>query len=398
MHRNFRNSIYASRCHRAGRAAGLSPLLPLLLSAVRAAAPPPPGGGGRQLLQQVIQSAASSAWSNAAPTRPWQALQGAPSALAVLESAAPVRPLQVIQSALPVRPLQTLAGRPGVYWLQNSQAVTNLQNAAASLGVPGAVGGGPGPSSDSQEAAEEVVQPAWAESRALSRRRRSLDADVEEVPDAEDLLDEAAQQMVEAPPSTSGEKGSGRQEKALQYLNMGGGYLAVGPEAGEFSALELDEAGLTLADEDGNELLSRAAPFRNRNQPDSPIYYIRLPPSPYVLVPGVGYVSSPGRRPLGGISAAAPPPPPPQVAPASSPFYNLPLAFMSNGKPTGVYQPSWGQPQRPHRPAARPPPQQSAMFSLNKGPYVFNGRPSDIFILRDSYDTLYGDALSSFYP
>ncbi|KAE8737186.1 hypothetical protein FOCC_FOCC017356 [Frankliniella occidentalis] len=380
----------------------LSPLLALLLSAVRATTPPSPGSpgpGARQLLQQVIQSAASSAWSNTSPTRPWQAFQNAPSALSVITSAAPVRPLQVIQSQLPVRPLQTLAGRPGVYWLQNSQAVTSLQNAAANFGMPSLSGGGsPGASSDSGEL-EEVVAPAWQnESPTLShrRRRRSLADDVQGVADADDLLDEAAEQMVAAPTPSNGEK-SGRQEKALQYLNMGGGYLAVGPEAGEFSALELDEAGLALADEDGNELLSRAAPFRNRNQPDSPIYYIRLPPSPYVLVPGVGYVSSPNRRPLGGLSAPAPPPPPPS-APAASPFYNLPLAFMSNGKPTGVYQPSWGPPQRPQRPAVRPPPQQSAMFSLNKGPYVFNGRPSDIFILRDSYDTLYGDALSSFYP
>lgn len=201
-------------------------------------------------------------------------------------------------------------------------------------------------------------------------------------------------------PRVPQEKLTSRQEKALQYLNMDG-YLTMNPmvQPGEFSPLELDEAGLTLADEDGNELLSRAAPFRHRNQPDSPIYYIRLPPSPYVLVPGVGYVSAPNRRPLGAM--AAPAPPPPQSA-GSSPFYNLPLAFMSNGKPTGVYQPSWSPaapPQRPVRPASRPPQQQQApMFSLNKGPYVFNGRPSDIFILRDSYDTLYGDALSSFYP
>ncbi|XP_034248347.1 uncharacterized protein LOC117649569 [Thrips palmi] len=319
------------------------------------------------------------------------ALQGATSLspLATLQSAVPIRPLQNIESQLPVRPFQSLQGRPGIAWLQNSRPVNAIQSAALTIAVDES-----GPRDQLLDAlAENAAPPATSR-----RRRRSLDSDVL----ADDMLSDAAEEMASAP----AEKVSSRQEKALQYLNMDG-YLAVNPmvQQGEFSPLDLDEAGLTLADEEGNELLSRAAPFRHRNQPDSPIYYIRLPPSPYVLVPGVGYVSSPNRRPLGGMAsmAAAAPPPPPQSA-GGSPFYNLPLAFMSNGKPTGVYQPSWGpsaqpmaQPQRPVRPA-RPPQQQAAMFSLNKGPYVFNGRPSDIFILRDSYDTLYGDALSSFYP
>lgn len=376
-------------CRRAGRSAGLSPLsplLPLLLSLARAATPPPAPASARQLLQQVFQSAVV----NAVPVRPLQALQGAASIspLATLQSAVPLRPLQNIESQLPVRPFQSLQGRPGITWLQNSRPVNALQNAALTIAVDES-----GPRDMIQAMAESAVPPSPPSRR---RRRRSLDDDVL----SDDMLEAAAEELVQAP--MPAEKLAGRQEKALQYLNMDGYLAAVNPmQAGEFSPLELDEAGLTLADEDGNELLSRAAPFRHRNQPDSPIYYIRLPPSPYVLVPGVGYVSSPPRRPLGGMAPS--PPPPPQPA-GSSPFYNLPLAFMSNGKPTGVYQPSWSpaaQPQRPVRPAvqARPPPQQqAAVFSLNKGPYVFNGRPSDIFILRDSYDTLYGDALSSFYP
>lgn len=61
--------------------------------------------------------------------------------------------------------------------------------------------------------------------------------------------------------------------------------------------------------------ISRAIPDRNF---ESPIYYIRLPPIPYSYVPGFGYISH----------ADAP----------SNTFVNLPINFVSNGKPSTVYR------------------------------------------------------------
>lgn len=50
---------------------------------------------------------------------------------------------------------------------------------------------------------------------------------------------------------------------------------------------------------------------------DSPIYYIKLPPMPYSFVPGLGYMPLDHRT--------------------SNPV-NLPINFLSNGKPTTVYR------------------------------------------------------------
>lgn len=151
----------------------------------------------------------------------------------------------------------------------------------------------------------------------------------------------------------------------------------------------------------GGELtnqLARTEPHKvSSHYPNSPIYYIRLPPSPYVFVPGLGYVS------------------PPQTSgfAAYNPLINLPVDFVSNGKPTSVYQ--WSPhtspvplipaptpapttttttTQRPYKPKPKP---DSSVTNL-KGPYLFNGKPSSIFIMRNPYATLLNDALQSFYP
>ncbi|XP_025421592.1 angiomotin-like [Sipha flava] len=167
-------------------------------------------------------------------------------------------------------------------------------------------------------------------------------------------------------------------------------------------------------------LSSRARPAK----PDSPVYYIRLPPQPYMYVPGYGYVSQPTRLE-----------PPPFTQRPHSPFLNLPLDFVSNAKPVGIYtlpqqhqnnqqlhqhnhhhhQPLQQQqqqqpPSRP-KPNRRPPqpvpstlaprPQQppdSPIYNLDKGPYVFNGRPSDVFLLQSAYDNLYSEVLQNIYP
>ena len=90
-----------------------------------------------------------------------------------------------------------------------------------------------------------------------------------------------------------------------------------------------------------------------RNRPDSQIYVVRLPATPYSYVPGMGYVSQPVRFAAGPRR--------------ESPLVKLPVDFVSNGKPTGVYR--WR-------------PTDSPVLRLDRGPYVFDGRPSRIYLLQ----------------
>lgn len=174
------------------------------------------------------------------------------------------------------------------------------------------------------------------------------------------------------PPSTD------RQQKSL--------YFDYVPEEPDYSDPETEDYVLAIDDND----LSRTVPTRKRirTRPNptynSPVYYIRLPPQPYMFVPGMGYVSQP-------------------MTPAMSQFVNLPVSFVANGKPSAIYQ--WGSaiegfptaapPPPPVRP--KPKPVDSTVHRL-PGTYAFNGKPNDIFVLRDSYNSLYADALQNFYP
>lgn len=155
-------------------------------------------------------------------------------------------------------------------------------------------------------------------------------------------------------------------------------------------------------DDTDNEVLSRANGPGYSNNPrrhiNSPIYYIRLPPAPYMYVSGLGYVSHPPSvSPLG---------------PTTNSFINLPISFVSNGKPSNVYQ--WSEGYRPptivkpttttttttttQKPYLYAPKPDSTIHRL-PGQYVFNGKPQDnIVVLRDSYNSLYADALQNFYP
>lgn len=193
------------------------------------------------------------------------------------------------------------------------------------------------------------------------------------------------------------------------------------------------EDGLRTMDADEDDDVDQDLRLSSRARPggkpvaDSPVYFIRLPPQPYSYVPGYGYVSQPTRLE-----------PPPFEQRPHSPFLNLPLSFMSNAKPVGVYtlpqqqqqhqyqqqqpqyqpqpqyqQPQYQQPPFPGRPkpnrrpqvpaAATPPPQpeqqpDSPVYNLDKGPYVFNGRPTDVFLLQSAYDNLYSEVLQNIYP
>ncbi|KAL0110551.1 hypothetical protein PUN28_013862 [Cardiocondyla obscurior] len=154
---------------------------------------------------------------------------------------------------------------------------------------------------------------------------------------------------------------------------------------------------------------------------ESDIYYIRLPPVPYMFVPGLGYVSQPPTYP-GAATLKPQIPLGPQlvqlhhqlhVRPARpqqtvNPFIKLPIDFVSNGKPTSVYQ--WqkkpgkkpadspitnlgslsadfvnnGKPtsiyqwQANLKPVKRP---DDALNSLDMGPYTFNGKLTSVYLL-----------------
>ncbi|CAG4990589.1 unnamed protein product [Colias eurytheme] len=232
-----------------------------------------------------------------------------------------------------------------------------------------------------------------------------------------------------------------QRNKALNLFGYFPSYLSSGLDYNED-----DDDDVTFSVNDDNfddDDLSRTIPSRRRQQnkkkngngesfpndninslqyDNSPIFYIRLPPTPYMFVPGLGYVSQP--------PSIGPPMPPmmPQNIPSqvSDPFINLPLDFVSNGKPTGVYQWSgaptfpqmpmdpygFGGPQqlmpsgsRPSynapsysKPKPKPAPNNSKITNL-QGPYVFNGKPGDsVYVLRDTYNSIYSDALQNFYP
>lgn len=146
-------------------------------------------------------------------------------------------------------------------------------------------------------------------------------------------------------------------------------------------------------DVEGDDDGSRANKRRPGTSKNSPIFYIRLPPTPYMYIPGMGYISQP-----------------PTIQPLTpqypvNPFINLPITYLSNAKPTGVFP--WNQqtpsnfgspqfpsylparPQKPYRPkpqlaSASPPaplttPQDSKITHL--GSYLFNGRPESIYLM-----------------
>lgn len=165
---------------------------------------------------------------------------------------------------------------------------------------------------------------------------------------------------------------------------------------------------------------------------ESDIFYIRLPPTPYMFVPGLGYISQPPAYSTAALKpqislvaqlpqlsphmrpAARPQPVAAAAAAAAAsqqtvnPFIKLPIDFVSNGKPTSVYQ--WqkklgkkptdspitnldelsagfvsnGKPtsvyqwQANLKPAKRP---DDSLNSLDMGPYTFNGKLTSVYLL-----------------
>nr|XP_050854513.1 uncharacterized protein LOC127065759 [Vespula vulgaris] len=150
---------------------------------------------------------------------------------------------------------------------------------------------------------------------------------------------------------------------------------------------------------------------------ESNIFYIRLPPTPYMYVPGLGYISQPPTYSTANLRPHIPQsrPPKPQLPTYQrpNPFIKLPIDFVSNGKPTSVYQ--WqkkkpvtnvklptdspitnlddlkpgfvnnGKPTTIYqwhtnlKPGKRP---NDYVNNLDKGPYLFNGKPTSLYLLK----------------
>lgn len=239
-------------------------------------------------------------------------------------------------------------------------------------------------------------------------------------------------------------EGSYRRDKML------GGYYGYYPQAlgaipnPYFQMPEyFDDYSSAMDGMDAEEILGRGAGRRRPQtgmsgyQQNSPIYYIRLPPTPYMFVPGLGYISQPPTiQPMNQIAPMSShhmnPHPMTQMNPMSqygaptmspmdmNPFINVPVNFLANGKPTNIYQwagapqyqqPQYQQPQyqshhfqqqfgqNPYNPMGypqqrpqRPPPQFRPKPSLQpdskithlKGQYLFNGRPEQIYVLPNT--------------
>nr|XP_033336068.1 uncharacterized protein LOC117226132 [Megalopta genalis] len=147
---------------------------------------------------------------------------------------------------------------------------------------------------------------------------------------------------------------------------------------------------------------------------ESNVFYIRLPPTPYMYVPGLGYISQPPKYSTSNLRPQIPyhkpsrPKPVYQKQPGNNPFIKLPIDFVSNGKPTAVYH--WQKKQKKPtdspitnldslspvfvsngkptsiyqwqtnlKPAKRP---DDLVNNLDKGPYMFNGKPTSFFLLK----------------
>lgn len=193
-------------------------------------------------------------------------------------------------------------------------------------------------------------------------------------------------------------------------------------------------------------IASRRPGSKRRTQyQDSPIFYIRLPPTPYMFVPGSGYMSQPPTfnplMPMPPVSPPMPAMPAPMrpvapVAPVApvpvSPFISIPLNFVSNARPTSIfhfgsslqpqytvpqppsmpsqfgvpaipsyqptYQPTY-QPARPHRPTSRPKPSMTdSEVTQLKGQFLFNGRPNQIYLLTNSPpNPVYTNRINPYY-
>ncbi|XP_034937181.1 uncharacterized protein [Chelonus insularis] len=116
-------------------------------------------------------------------------------------------------------------------------------------------------------------------------------------------------------------------------------------------------------------------PGNRKNHQDSKIFYVRLPPAPYFYVPGLGYISNPPKFSTSSLKPYQP------HSHHTNSIIRLPIDFVSNGKPTSVYQ--WNK-NKNHKPAKKPI---NSISKLKKGPYIFNGKPTSLYLLSPNGQT-----------
>lgn len=271
------------------------------------------------------------------------------------------------------------------------------------------------PSDDLAKSIEEV-QKKFTGTKIAADKRQTI------APELENKVDDLQPAATETKPEGGGDdmmtEESIRNNKMLDYF----GYYAAYPSSypGTYPAGypamyaspyppymgdEYDDEYNGNAIDDEDDAFSRA---NSRRKPggvpggggagqNSPIFYIRLPPTPYMYVPGMGYISQPPTMQPIAPQFSLPPPPQPAM-PQMSPFINLPINYVSNAKPSGIYQ--WNSqsnfgpqfpsylPPRPRPTYNRPKPYiqpQNSKITHLKGPYVFNGRPEDVYLLPNPH-------------
>ncbi|XP_063993663.1 uncharacterized protein LOC135171203 [Diachasmimorpha longicaudata] len=231
----------------------------------------------------------------------------------------------------------------GVFW---DNKITTMTSLLLLLLIASSVTSAPAPRSSRSEESNDVDLP---------KRRMQWDESPKD-PGEEEPTDPKSQLTSDNSHSLK----KGRMHKA-SFLNY--------PYAPEINT------GVTVSTpvEEHNDVTEERSLGMRKKYKDSKIFYIRLPPSPYFFVPGLGYISNPPKFTASSLgpqenSNRSQRPHRPQNS-----FINLPVEFVSNGKPTGVYQ--YESPRKP------PKRKDTILSKLRKGPYPFNGRPTSLYLL-----------------
>ncbi|EFN83506.1 uncharacterized protein LOC105184172 [Harpegnathos saltator] len=229
--------------------------------------------------------------------------------------------------------------------------------------------------------------------------------------------------------SADSEAGERKMTQGRKHKAMFVDYPLVSPIYPGLSAYEIDG----YEEEPAVTGTERSSGDSAKRYQESNIFYIRLPPTPYMFVPGLGYISQP---PTYSVASAAASSLRPQVVPVVgqlpqllqlpaphakpvrpgqpgvypagetvNPFIKLPIDFVSNGKPTAVYQ--WqkkpgkkpadspitnldslsadfvsnGKPTSIYQWQANLKRPDASLNSLDLGPYNFNGKPTGLYLL-----------------
>jgi len=158
------------------------------------------------------------------------------------------------------------------------------------------------------------------------------------------------------------------------------------------------------------EIMTKDKLRESKKYHESDIFYIRLPPTPYMFVPGLGYISQPPTYSTNALKSQLALIPQllqlPHVRPAQpvqpvqlqlpspqsvNPLIKLPIDFVSNGKPMSVYQ--WQK-------KSNKKPVDSPIMNLDNlsTDFVSNGKPTSVYQWQTNLNPLKrpDDSLNSF--